>query len=76
MVSQTNKLIKNPYGDVLKPETTMMLDYEVELALIIGKQCNQIKASDAHQFIFGYMICNDFSMRDWQLHNMPERLEP
>ena len=67
--------INKPYGDVLKPETTMMLDYEVELALIIGKQCNQIKASDAHQFIFGYMICNDFSMRDWQLHNMPERLE-
>ena len=38
--------INKPYGDVLKPETTMMLDYEVELALIIGKQCNQIKASD------------------------------
>jgi len=67
--------INDPYGDVIKPESTMMLDYEVELALVIGKTCYQVSAEEASNYIFGYMICNDISMRDWQLHNMPDRVE-
>ena len=67
--------INDPNGDIIKPESTMMLDYEVELALVIGKTCYQISAEEALDYIFGYMICNDISMRDWQLHNMPDRVE-
>ena len=67
--------INDPNGDIIKPESTMMLDYEVELALVIGKTCYQVRAEEASNYIFGYMICNDISMRDWQLHNMPDRVE-
>ena len=67
--------INDPNGDIIKPESTMMLDYEVELALVIGKTCYQVSAKEASDYIFGYMICNDISMRDWQLHNMPDRVE-
>ncbi len=67
--------ITGPFGKVLKPTTCLMFDYEVELAVVIGRRCKQVSAADAHRFIGGYTIANDLSMRDWQLHNMPERLE-
>ena len=67
--------INSPYGNIIKPDATMMLDYEVELAFIVGKKCYQVSAEEAQDYIFGYMVCNDISMRDWQLHNMPDRLE-
>ena len=67
--------INSPYGNIIKPDATMMLDYEVELAFIVGKKCYQVSADKAQDYIFGYMVCNDISMRDWQLHNMPDRLE-
>ena len=67
--------INHPHGEIIKPDSTMMLDYEVELGFVIGKECYQVSAEDAKEHIFGYTVCNDVSMRDWQLHNMPERVE-
>ena len=67
--------INSPNGDIIKPDSTMMLDYEVELAFVIGEKCYKVKAEDASRYIFGYMVCNDVSMRDWQMHNMPDRIE-
>lgn len=48
------------------PEFVSQLDYEVELALIIGKDCKNIGAEQAKEAIFGYMIFNDVSARDIQ----------
>jgi len=42
------------------------LDYEVELAVILGKDAFQVKAEDAWQYIFGYTILNDVSARNLQ----------
>ncbi|WP_313341253.1 fumarylacetoacetate hydrolase family protein [Sedimentibacter sp.] len=42
------------------------LDYEVELAVIIGKKCKNVSKDDAENVIFGYTICNDISARDLQ----------
>lgn len=42
------------------------LDYEVELAVIIGKHAKNVKAKDALQYIFGYTILNDMSARNLQ----------
>ena len=36
--------INDPHGDIIKPDSTMMLDYEVELAFVIGKECYQVSA--------------------------------
>lgn len=48
------------------PDFVTQLDYEVELALIIGRNCKNIGLDDAKKAIFGYMIFNDVSARDIQ----------
>lgn len=47
-------------------EVTAELDYEGELAIVIGKAAHQVSAADAHQYIFGYTIVNDISARNLQ----------
>jgi 2-keto-4-pentenoate hydratase/2-oxohepta-3-ene-1,7-dioic acid hydratase in catechol pathway len=44
------------------------LDYEGELAVVIGKTGRYIKQSDAQSWVAGYACYNDFSVRDWQHH--------
>ncbi|MBI1662273.1 MAG: fumarylacetoacetate hydrolase family protein [Nitrosopumilus sp.] len=48
------------------PDFVTQLDYEVELALIIGKNCKNISSNEAKNTIFGYMVFNDVSARDIQ----------
>jgi len=48
------------------PDFVTKLDYEVELALIIGKNCKNITEEQAKDAIFGYMVFNDVSARDIQ----------
>jgi len=45
---------------------TRVLDYEVELAVIIGKEGCDIKKEDAHKYVFGYTVANDITARDVQ----------
>jgi 5-carboxymethyl-2-hydroxymuconate isomerase len=45
---------------------TQRVDWEVELAVVIGERCRRIKAADAQQYIFGYTVANDVSARDLQ----------
>ena len=47
-------------------DITKQLDYEVELAVIIGKRCDHAKPEDVFDYIFGYTIVNDISARDIQ----------
>ncbi len=51
---------------IRKPTWTKTLDYENELAVVIGRQCTNIPAESAYQYIFGYTIMNDVSARDVQ----------
>ncbi|MFT5500390.1 MAG: 2-keto-4-pentenoate hydratase/2-oxohepta-3-ene-1,7-dioic acid hydratase in catechol pathway [Woeseiaceae bacterium] len=53
-------------GDVEWPPFAQNLDYELELAAVIGSQGKDISAADARGHIFGYTIFNDFSARDIQ----------
>jgi len=53
-------------SDIVCPDFVSELDYEVELAIIIGKNCKNVSAEDASQAIFGYMVFNDVSARDIQ----------
>lgn len=47
-------------------EVVKELDYEVELAIIIGKKCKNVSKEEAEEVIFGYTIANDISARDIQ----------
>lgn len=62
-----NRFAANGHGsDVEWPPFAEKLDYELELAAIIGKAGKDIKADSAREHIFGYTIFNDFSARDIQ----------
>lgn len=53
---------------LVRPTVSDSLDWEGELAVVIGKPGRNIKEADAHQHIAGYSIYNDASIREWQFH--------
>ncbi|KAF6209334.1 hypothetical protein GE061_015081 [Apolygus lucorum] len=59
--------IIGPNDDIINPPSSKFLDWEVELAVIIGKKCRQVTKEDADDYIFGYTVANDLSARDWQV---------
>lgn len=58
--------VVGPEGDVILPKASSMVDYEVELAVVIGRPGYQIPAAQAMEHVFGYTIMNDVSARDVQ----------
>lgn len=58
--------ILDPEEPVRKPSFVKRLDYEVELAAVIGKAGKNVPASRAHEHIFGYTVFDDISARDIQ----------
>lgn len=58
--------INGPYDPIPMPPESDQLDYEVELAIVIGRSCRRISVEDAPSVVAGYTIHNDVSVRDWQ----------
>ncbi|WP_446809450.1 fumarylacetoacetate hydrolase family protein [Methylomonas sp. 2BW1-5-20] len=48
------------------PPVSDKVDYEGELAFVIGKRCKHVPVEQAHEVIAAYTICNDVTVRDWQ----------
>ena len=59
--------VNAPFGAIALPRASTQLDYEAELAFVIGKRCRHVPVESAHEVIFGYCVSNDVSIRDWQL---------
>ena len=58
--------IIGPYENIIKPKLVKELDYEAELAIVIGLKGKNIPVSEARKHVFGYTILNDVSARDIQ----------
>lgn len=58
--------VNGPFDPIHLPRVSSQLDYEGELAIVIGKRARHIHRRDAGRVIAGYMICNDVTVRDWQ----------
>jgi len=58
--------VVGPGADVHMPKVSTFLDYEAELAVVIGKRCRHVPVQRAHEVIAGYTCANDLSVRDWQ----------
>jgi len=58
--------VVGPDADVILPKASSMVDYEAELAVVIGKPGYQVLAANAMDHVFGYTIMNDVSARDVQ----------
>ncbi|HUD22553.1 MAG TPA: fumarylacetoacetate hydrolase family protein [Acidobacteriaceae bacterium] len=58
--------VVGPGADVVLPRNSLMVDYEAELAVVIGKAGHRIAASQWEEHVFGYTMMNDVSARDVQ----------
>jgi len=59
--------LNDPYGDiVVDPRLTARADYEVELAVVMGRRTRDVPEVDALDHVFGYTVSNDISARDAQ----------
>jgi 2-keto-4-pentenoate hydratase/2-oxohepta-3-ene-1,7-dioic acid hydratase in catechol pathway len=60
--------VQNPGDPIVLPTRLRSdeVDYECELAIVIGRKCKNVSKSDAFNVVFGYTAANDVSARDWQ----------
>jgi len=58
------------------PDYTDMLDYELELAAVVGRECRDVAADEAETYLAGYTVFDDFSARDIQRREMEMGLGP
>ena len=61
-----NTTIIGPNDKIIKRFFVKQLDYEAELAVVVGRQAKDITISEANSYVFGYTILNDVSARDFQ----------
>lgn len=54
------------FDHLILPRGSLHTDYEVELAVVIGKRASYVEAADALGYVAGYTVCNDYSERDYQ----------
>jgi 2-keto-4-pentenoate hydratase/2-oxohepta-3-ene-1,7-dioic acid hydratase in catechol pathway len=59
--------VTGPNDPVERPAVSDWLDYEGELAFVIGRRCRHVSAAEAADVIAGYLIVDDVSVRDWQI---------
>jgi 2-keto-4-pentenoate hydratase/2-oxohepta-3-ene-1,7-dioic acid hydratase in catechol pathway len=68
--------VVGPDADVFCPRYSEKFDFELELAIVIGRRGKDIAAADAARYIAGYTIWNDFSARDQQMKEGPIGMGP
>ena len=61
--------VNGPYDPIHLPRVSSQLDYEGELAVVIGRTVRHVPRASAMEVIAGFMVCNDVSVRDWQLRS-------
>ena len=62
--------ISGPNDNIIIPKNSKKLDWEVEIAFVVGKEAKYIKESDALNYILGYCLVNDVTEREWQLEKL------
>ncbi|KAF5892331.1 fumarylacetoacetate hydrolase domain-containing protein 2-like isoform X1, partial [Clarias magur] len=66
--------ITGPYDDIHLPDESQEVDWEVELAFVIGKKGKHIKEEDALSHVAGFTVANDVTARDWVMQNSKQWL--
>lgn len=59
--------IVGPYDDIIIPKNSKKTDWEVELAIVIGKKASYVEEVDAMDYVAGYVLHNDVSEREFQI---------
>jgi 2-keto-4-pentenoate hydratase/2-oxohepta-3-ene-1,7-dioic acid hydratase in catechol pathway len=63
---KASNTLANPFDPIPVPKRTTEVDYECELAVVIGRMAKDISRADALKHVLGYTCANDVSARDWQ----------
>src|SRR5687768_2739270 len=63
---KASNTLQNPGDPILIPRRSSEIDYECELAVVIGKTAKDVARDRALEYVFGYTCANDVSSRDWQ----------
>ena len=63
---KSSNTLNHPGSPIPVPRITEQVDFEAELAIVIGKDAKQIPRERAMEYVFGYTIANDVTARDWQ----------
>lgn len=71
-----HRAIVDPFAEVKHPKASHALDFELEIAAVIGQTGIDIAAREADDYIAGYMVMNDWSARDLQRREMKLNLGP
>ena len=66
LFNKSSGCIQGPNDPIMKPKKAKKMDYEVEVAMVIGKKAKYVLEDEAQNYIFGYCIVNDISERSWQ----------
>ena len=66
IVIKPRTALNSTNSEIICPDFVTQLDYEIELAMVIGKNCKNASEDEAKESIFGYMVFNDVSARDIQ----------
>ena len=64
--SKATSCIVGPNDNVVIPKSSHKCDWELELAVIIGRRASYVAANEALSYVAGYCVCNDVSEREWQ----------
>ena len=67
LLAKATSCICGPADDIIHPPETSKLDYEVELAVIIGRKARRIAENDVKNYVAGFTVSNEVSARDIQL---------
>ena len=67
MFTKATSAICGPNDDVIQPRNSTKLDWEVELAVVIGRDALYVREDEAAEYIAGFCVCNDVSEREFQL---------
>ncbi|MDT2007356.1 fumarylacetoacetate hydrolase family protein [Rhodococcus opacus] len=71
LFAKFKEALTGPYDDVIVPSyAAAQLDWEGELAFVVGAQAYQVSEADAEQYIAGYSVMNDYTMRDYQYRTL------
>jgi 2-keto-4-pentenoate hydratase/2-oxohepta-3-ene-1,7-dioic acid hydratase in catechol pathway len=65
--TKATSAICGPNDNIIRPKNSTKLDWEVELALVIGQEAKYVSEDKAEEYIAGYCVCNDVSERAFQL---------
>ena len=67
LFNKSTSCIVGPNDDVMLPQGSVKGDWEVELALVIGRRARYVDEAKALDYVAGYCICNDVSEREYQI---------